>query len=65
MLNKVMEWWCTGYRELYAYADTSIECVALYFIAFVFIIFWIVSRVFLFVTCPLWIIPYSIYKSRK
>lgn len=65
MLNKVIKWWSDGYRELYTYADTGIECVALHFIAVWFVIFWFISRIFLSVTCPLWIIPYSIYRSRK
>lgn len=65
MLNKVIKWWSNGCSELYDYADTSIECVALCFIAAWFIIFWFISRIFLIVTCPLWIIPYSIYRSRK
>jgi hypothetical protein len=61
MLNKVMKWWSNGCSELCDYADTVIE----YFITVWFVIFWFISRIFLIVTCPLWIIPYSIYKSRK
>ena len=52
-------------KELYDYADTEIECIALYFIATVYSIWWFVSRLFLLVTCPLWIVPYCIYKDRK
>lgn len=65
MLKKVKEWWEEGYRDLSSYAYTSIECVALYFIAVLYAICWFISRLFLFATAPIWIIPYCIYKSRK
>lgn len=66
MLRKVIEYWENDAgRDLYSYADTGIECIALYFI-FVCFIFWkCISFIFLFITCPLWIIPYCIYKSRR
>ena len=66
MTRKIKEYWNnTGGRDLYSYADTSIECVALYFIFVCYCIWWFISRLFLSISCPIWIIPYCIYKSRK
>lgn len=65
MLNKIREWWNNGYRDLYSYADTGIECVALHFIAMWYLFYIVISWIFLFTTAPIWIIPYCIYKSRK
>lgn len=55
----------TSGRDLYSYADTSIECVALYFIFVCYLIWWCISRMFLFITCPIWVVPYCIFKSRR
>lgn len=65
MLNKIRKWWNDGYRDLYSYADTGIECVALHFIAMWYLIYKCIVSIFLFITAPIWIIPYCIYKSRK
>lgn len=64
MITKVKKSF-TEDRDLFYYADSEIECIALLFIAIIYCIWWTISRSFLFVTCPIWIIPYSIYKKRK
>lgn len=66
MIRKIKKYWNNNAgRDLYSYADTGIECIALYFLFLCFLIWWCISRIILFVTCPIWIIPYSIYKSRR
>lgn len=52
-------------RSLASYAETEIECIALMFYALIYTCVWFISHVFLLITCPLWIIPYSIYKSKE
>ena len=65
MLKKFKKFLKYGYLELSSFADTGIELIALYFIYAIYAICWFISRIFLFVTAPIWIIPYCIYKSRK
>lgn len=52
-------------RGLASYAENDIEYIALMFIALIYACVWFVSHLFLLVTCPLWVIPYSIYKSKE
>ena len=52
-------------NDMEYYVDSEIEKIALSFVVLLYVICWMVSKVFLFATCPIWIIPYCIYKSRK
>ena len=65
MIAKFKDYLEHDYRGLDSYADSYVELIALSFIWVVWLLFSVVIVVALFVTCPLWIIPYSIYKSRK
>lgn len=65
MVAKFKKYLEQDYRGLDSYADNFVELIALSFIWTVWLLFTVVIAVALFVTCPLWIIPYSIYKSRK
>ena len=64
MITKVKKFF-TEDKELSYYADSEIEYIALLFIIIIYSIWWIISRLFLFITCPIWIIPYGVYKKRK
>lgn len=64
MIAKVKDYFKTS-RVLSSYADSEIECIALFFIAICYALYWIVSRFFLLVTCPIWIIPYAIFKNKR
>lgn len=64
MIKKAKHYFNHSYDIEY-YADTFVETIAFMFVLVLYALFWCVASVFLFVTCPLWIIPYCIYKSRK
>ncbi len=66
MIHKLRRYFENGcYRSLDTYADTIIESIVLNFLLMCWKLLYGIGLILLFVTCPLWIIPYCIYKSRK
>lgn len=65
MIKKFKDYLEHDYRGLDSYADSFVELIALSFMFVVWFLSVAIIVVALFVTCPLWIIPYSIYKSSK
>ncbi len=64
MIQKVKEY-CENRIALSYYADSSVEYIALLFLVIIYFLIGSITAVLLFLTCPLWIIPYCIYKSKR
>ena len=64
MIKDVKHYFKSGNPVSY-YVDGRIEEVAFIFLATVYAIFCMIIWLVLFVTGPLWIIPYLIFKQRK
>lgn len=78
MIKKIIDYFNHD-RDLSSYADTKIEYIALSFLAVFYFIGWLIFKLFdflialclqipwvlLYITCPIWIIPYMLYKKIK
>lgn len=65
MLRQVIEY-ANGYKKMSYYTDDKlIKTVAFIFLIICYIVGYFAVWLLLFVTAPVWIIPYCIYTGRK
>lgn len=65
MIKKVKEYLTKDFTSISDYTDTTFEWVVMLVLIFWYVAFWMLFAILLGITCPIWIVPYLIYKKVK